>query len=183
MHREKLDITKHHKVKNWSNRLPTLKLMISCDLNTKLIHFHDDFRQKWSANPHFHVRTKVNNHTSIVFLLKTLKFHENLHFFSKISEKGRVWEKIHCYWDFWMLKLDRFDGFWWLRRDILLTFTSNYAPSRLFPLFTFEFADLGELLRTYFYPVAFFFPYTVPSLPSFDGWLSNTIPLLCLLNQ
>ena len=115
MHREKLDITKHHKDKNWSNRLPTLKLMISCDLNTKLIHFHDDFRQKWSANPHFHVRTKVNNHTSIVFLLKTLKFHENLHFFSKISEKGRVWEKIHCYWDFWMLKLDRFDGFWRLR--------------------------------------------------------------------
>ena len=44
-----------------------------------------------------------------------------------------------------------------LRSDILLKFTSNYAPSRLFPLFTFEFADLGELLSTYFYPVAFFF--------------------------
>ena len=87
MHREKLDITKHHKVKNWSNRLPTLKLMISCDLNTKLIHFHDDFRQKWSANPHFHVRTKVNKHTSIVFLLKTLKFHENLHFFQRFQKK------------------------------------------------------------------------------------------------
>ena len=67
--------------------MPTLKLMISCDLNTKLIHFHDDFRQKWSANPHFHVRTKVNNHTSIVFLLKTLKFHENLHFFQIFQKK------------------------------------------------------------------------------------------------
>ena len=103
------------------------------------------------------MRTKVNKHTSIVFLLKTLKFHENLHFFSKISEKGRVWEKIHCYWDFWMPKLDRFDGFLWLRRIILLRFTSNYAPSRLFPLFTSDFCVLGELLQTYFYPVAFFF--------------------------
>ena len=165
MHRETLDITKHQQFKIWSNRLPTLKLMISCDLNTKLIHFHDDFRQKWSANPHFHVRTKVNNHTSIVFLLKTLKFHENLHFFSNISEKGRVWEKIHCYWDFWMPKLDRFDGFLWLRRIILLRFTSNYAPSRLFPLFTSDFCVFGELLSTYFYPVAFFFHIGIFNIP------------------